>query len=163
MANSWNDGLRVGVAQVDADHQLLFQLMADLGSAHSEKEEAVVVGSVLNTLVSYTHYHFDREERIMGLCGFPLLEPHRELHRQLRDRVVAVSRDYQVSPGDVDMQGLASFLADWLVTHIQGEDVKIKPYVLANLDKLGTEDDSIVGDMDEIERDAMNEDWQWPV
>ncbi|MBF0562838.1 MAG: hemerythrin family protein [Alphaproteobacteria bacterium] len=163
MLSSWNANLSIGVASIDADHQLLFRLVDDLQNAISEHEENSVISSVLYSLAAYTDYHFAREERIMAVCGYPDLAAHHGYHEDIRDQVRADCAAFQADPIDFDVQHLTDFLKKWLTLHIMGEDTKLKPYVAANVDKVAEIGEMPLIDLDGIEKDAMDEEWQWPI
>ncbi|MEO5373311.1 MAG: bacteriohemerythrin [Alphaproteobacteria bacterium] len=163
MLSSWDESLSVGVTSIDADHKLLFHLLDDLQGALRDNEDSSVVGSVLNGLVAYTGYHFAREERIMEVCGYPELAQHRGLHEGIRARIATESKAYHANPLEFDSHALAVFIRDWLVGHVLGQDTKIKPYVTANFEAVAAIGGMPLVDLDDIENDAMNEDWQWPI
>ncbi len=128
----WSDSMSVGVAEVDTDHKLLLSLINQLYDSVGDAEEKATLGSVINTLVDYTIYHFSREEKIMEACNYPGLEKHIKIHRALTDQVVDIRDRFITSPDDVIGDDVLDFLKEWLKTHILRQDMEYRPYVEGN-------------------------------
>ncbi|MBF0092982.1 MAG: hemerythrin family protein [Alphaproteobacteria bacterium] len=159
----WSPSLSVGVASIDSDHQLLFSLIADVDRAVQEKEETSVIGSLLRSLADYTDYHFAREERIMEVCADPALANHKEYHDRLRAEVGDVSHHYADDPDGVDFDHFRGMMREWWVDHILRVDVMMKPFVLANADKVAAIGEMPLVDLSGIEEDALSEDLEWQI
>lgn len=157
----WDSSLSTGVVSIDDDHRLLISLMAELDDTVRDNEDSTVVGSVLLSLAAYTDYHFAREEKIMTVCGDPAFETHKAYHDRLRASVMTVCLQYESTPEDVDFDDLQVFLRDWLTEHILGEDTKMKPFILANADKVALIGERPLVDLDKIEETALSEDMEW--
>ncbi len=67
----WRDNLSVGVDDVDADHKHLIDLLNELHYLVFAGGDRTSVGKVLEKLVRYTEYHFDREEKLMRVARLP--------------------------------------------------------------------------------------------
>ena len=128
----WSDTMSVGVPAVDGDHKVLISLINQLNAAVGASDEPAVLGSVLNTLVDYTTFHFMREEKIMEAAGYPRLLLHKEQHEDLTARVIDIQCRHEEG-GDV-LRGSAvlEFLKDWLTTHILKQDMDYRPFVIGN-------------------------------
>lgn len=124
-ALEWNDDLSVGIEQIDADHKVLVALlnkMSDHGLGHKEVDE------VLGELLSYTLYHFKREETVMAACGFPNLARHQQAHQKLADKAVKLAGEWREHQSPEVILELLKFLRAWLVKHIMEEDQTIAAY-----------------------------------
>jgi pilus assembly protein FimV len=126
----WKDSLSVGVSAIDEDHKVLVDLINQLHQAVGGVEERPVVGSVINSLVDYTVYHFSREERVQAAAGYPGLPEHHRLHEDLKATALDYQRRYQADPASVDVNELHAFLRRWLVQHIMQEDKAFAPYAV---------------------------------
>lgn len=132
--------MSVGVESIDTDHKFLISLINQLKDALDAEQDREVVGSVLNALLDYTVYHFRREEALMDACAYPELDPHRQLHAELTDRVKAIRAEYlDREDGDIGTEVLA-FLKDWLVRHILGSDMEYRPYLQGRPDAVAEAD-----------------------
>lgn len=125
----WRDNLSVGVDDVDADHKHLIDLLNELHYLVFAGGDRTSVGKVLEKLVRYTEYHFDREEKLMRVAGYPGLEEHRTRHQDLARRLFEYRKSFEDRPESFDSEAFYDFLSEWLVVHVLDEDMKYKPYV----------------------------------
>lgn len=129
----WDENMSVGVPLVDDDHRLLVSLVNQLHDSVGDREEREVLGSVLDTLLDYTVFHFQREEKVMEAAGYPGLEAHRHQHNDLTDKVRALQKSYAAGSPDVVGVAVLDFVKTWLVEHILGHDRAFAPMVRDNL------------------------------
>ena len=119
----------VGVIHIDREHQKLFQILGQVHDAHSSGDSSAkqTIRSAVVELLDYTRTHFASEEATMETSGYPALAAHRELHgnllAQVRDFEIRAEFDEQFGPVE-----LATFLYNWLATHIRGADKAFGDY-----------------------------------
>ncbi len=124
----WQKTLEIGFGEVDQQHQRLFGLLNELHDAMGERRGKEALGKTIQELVRYTQEHFACEEGHMRRANYPQQAAHKALH----DALVAKAQDFQrryaadefVFPGE-----LLTLLSNWLVQHIQSEDVRFAAYV----------------------------------
>ncbi|GEM_PF-535821 len=121
----WCDDLCIGHAQVDADHQALFELVATLRSSIIGEEGFDTTRHTIHRLSDYVRAHFRREERLMQEQGYPHLAHHRTEHLRFTDEVRAVEIVFEKTPERIDAAKLLDYLTTWLVSHILGSDREI--------------------------------------
>jgi len=121
----WTEALRVGVDAIDKDHQILISLLAKV--THQSVDDKGV-NETIDGLIDYTLYHFRREEMIMQACGYPDLEKHRGIHRDLIRKVNDLADAWRKDSDPEMCDRLRKFLKDWLFNHIIGDDARIAPY-----------------------------------
>jgi len=119
---TWTPQLSVGVQPLDIDHKLIISLINQLHDAVADGEGKETVGSVLNALYDYTEYHFEREELLMQVCGYPDLEQHKKIHEGLKAKVKEIRDDYAKSKSKDVSDEVLLFMKTWLTDHIQGRD-----------------------------------------
>ena len=85
-----------------------------------------VLRPTLATLENYTTIHFTTEEALMERAGYPDIEDHKALHKELIKKTADISRE-SVYLKDPDMA--LKFLRQWWLSHINVEDKKYAPYV----------------------------------
>jgi hemerythrin len=124
----WNDRYSVGIGSIDAQHQTLFGLAAELHNAMSAGQGKAASSKVLDRLIQYTATHFAHEERLMRLHDFPGLEPHKAQHEALTKRVRQFQADFQSGRVTITIQ-LLQFLKNWLESHIKESDQEYAPYL----------------------------------
>lgn len=124
MVLKWNDTLKTGVQDLDEQHQSLVEIVNRLNDALAtgREDRRKAVGVILSELLDYTITHFRCEEGYMESIGFPQLEDHKRLHVDLVERLQKRVAIYIA--GQAMEISLMSFLSDWLVNHILGEDSK---------------------------------------
>ena len=67
MPLEWKDAYRLGHAELDSQHEHLFQMVNLLENAHTAQE----IKPLLMQLFKHTREHFELEESEMRKAGFP--------------------------------------------------------------------------------------------
>ncbi|MCB1857928.1 MAG: hemerythrin family protein [Gammaproteobacteria bacterium] len=124
----WKDSYSVGVSSLDEDHKKLIELLNQFQIAYKYHTGEEYERHALNELVNYTKYHFEREERMMAEREYPDLEAHKKLHRDMVMEVEKFLKEYE-SRGHEALEGVATYLSDWLINHINGIDKKYQSYL----------------------------------
>ncbi len=116
----WKDEYSVGVAMIDAQHQMFIGIINELYAAIMSKKEKDVLDDIFNQLVAYTQFHFQTEERYFDEFGYEGAAEHKAAHKRLCDQIA----DLQKQESDImqDPFKLLDFLEDWLIDHIIGMD-----------------------------------------
>ncbi|MFA7293255.1 MAG: bacteriohemerythrin [Rhodocyclaceae bacterium] len=122
---TWNEHFVTGVAIIDEQHQWLIDLINESAPvlALNYKRNHIRAESLLDQLVSYAVFHFDTEDRLMR--EYRIDPRHHELHQQSHEKFAAEVTTMRTAyaNGDALTGGdLLTFLANWLVFHILGED-----------------------------------------
>jgi hemerythrin len=125
----WRDSLSLHAPAIDNDHKRLFELLNRLRYLDLAGDDPGAIGDVMSELLLYTQTHFRREERLMEEGGYPRLEAHRRIHRQFTARVAEIAAQFRADPHAFRVREICEMLAAWLIDHVLGEDMKIKPYV----------------------------------
>lgn len=125
----WNQDYAVGVTVLDKHHRRLFEILNELFTLMDKGSEDGPILHVIDELLDYTHYHFEEEENIMAEIGYPELEQHRQLHKELIDLLKGFASEAQ--------NGMAIFVAikvanaglEWLKSHILSVDHKYSEFI----------------------------------
>lgn len=125
----WRESMSVGVEAVDNDHKHLIDLLNQMHFLVLAGDDRTSVGAVLDELVHYVEYHFDREEKLMQFSDYPGLEEHRSCHQDLARRLLEYKKTFEDRPESFDAAAFYDFLSDWLLVHVLEKDMKYKPYV----------------------------------
>lgn len=130
----WNDGMSVGVEDLDNDHRVLIDLINQLAAAE-DRQDRINLEAVLDELVDYTVFHFEKEEQYMESAGYPALASHKRTHAVLTEQVLAIRR--RVVEGGQSGLGdeVLDFLSRWLREHILQADALYRPYLACNADE----------------------------
>ncbi|NQU57752.1 MAG: bacteriohemerythrin [Rhodospirillales bacterium] len=121
----WTDTLQVGVVPIDQDHQEIISLLNRLTLGASYE---VDLDAVIEEMIDYTQYHFQREEAIMEACNYPDLESHRDFHRKLIIKVNELASAWRKNNNPETFHKLREFLRGWWIGHIINVDKKISEY-----------------------------------
>jgi hemerythrin-like metal-binding protein len=124
----WSDVMSVGVASMDHQHKQLFQLINQLYEAMQAGKGDQLIQDILMKLSGYTRTHFAAEEEILRKIRYPGLNSQIALHKAFVDKVGQMTRDVKGGK-KIATVSLATFLKDWLVTHIQKEDRQYGLYI----------------------------------
>ncbi|MEE4254471.1 MAG: bacteriohemerythrin [Desulfuromusa sp.] len=120
----WNKSFETGIAEVDRQHHYLVDLTNQFGSLISQGNvHSDDIKTLFAELVSYTHYHFDEEEKIMHAASIDErhIQQHEKVHKGFFQDV-ALLHEEVLSDGPINEKDLFEFLINWLVYHILGTD-----------------------------------------
>jgi len=134
MGIQWTEELSVGNPSLDTDHKLLLDLVNRLDEAIESGRGREEVGTVLNSLLDYTAYHFAREEALMSASGYPDVATHAHTHQVLRLQVSHIRDRFVANPDSIHDREVLSFLKNWLTSHILGRDKHYAPFLAAKSD-----------------------------
>lgn len=122
---TWNENFVTGIGVIDEQHKWLIDLINEaapvLALNYSRNHDHA--DRLLDELVGYAVFHFETEDRLMR--EYRIDSRHHEAHLQSHGKFAAeVSRMRSAfSNGNAPSGGaLLTFLANWLVFHILGED-----------------------------------------
>jgi len=128
----WKPECSVKIPEIDAQHQRLFALAAELHAAMAQGKGKTVLERSLAQLVDYTKVHFAAEEQLMGKYRYPDAAAHKVQHDQLTAQVVDLQRKFRAGDGTLTIS-LMVFLKNWLERHIAGSDQQYSVYIRGKL------------------------------
>lgn len=123
--------LDVGVALINNEHQNLIFLMNKLHERHAAGADKAELTKILTDLQDYTIKHFHDEEEYQASIGYPELEVHQLIHKDLLHILNKFARDYFASFSREVPTKLFEFLSMWLTAHISHIDMKIGKFAAA--------------------------------
>ena len=77
----WTDALLTGIKEIDEQHKVMFDVIAQLEQAVSAEDKWSAVHFALVELTSYVNIHFAVEEALLRLHDYPELNAHIASHR----------------------------------------------------------------------------------
>ena len=116
----WSETYSVDLPELDEDHKVLLRLLNRCINATKQNTNNNALDTILDELLSYTQYHFEREEKIMEVCEYPQLDKHKSIHHFFINVLTQYKSEYQ--RGELAAEKLLAFLRDWLNVHILGTD-----------------------------------------
>jgi hemerythrin-like metal-binding protein len=128
----WDEGLSVGVKLIDEQHQTWIRHFNGLSTAVESVQGPQRIAEALSFLSDYTEFHFSTEERIMREQAYPERDFHETKHEELRKTLADLEAEYREEGAThILAESIDTFLANWLVQHIQEVDVKFGGFLKA--------------------------------
>jgi hemerythrin len=129
----WKEKYKIGVAQIDEQHEELFARVTDFVEtvcSHMEWTlKADNINKTLDFMKDYVIIHFQSEEAYQAKIGYPDLERHRKIHDDMVAYVNKISEDHdEIGYREIVIQQFAGKLVTWLVNHVLEEDQKISDF-----------------------------------
>jgi hemerythrin len=124
---SWTPDLTVHHPLLDDQHKRLFDIATALW--HSAEGDAGQADALVQDLVDYTHRHFADEEAILYQIGYPQYVGHAKIHKKIFNTVDVLMDKYASTDRRIFVRELAEFVSEWLVRHIQAEDMSYARFI----------------------------------
>ncbi|MFO1127955.1 MAG: bacteriohemerythrin [Rhodospirillales bacterium] len=124
----WREALSLGVPVIDQDHRRLIDLLNRLRLTGGGNDNEAAIGAVIVDLETHVQEHFQKEEMLMRLCGYPAYQEHCRMHRALTARVADFGARFRKDPAQFHRDALSEFLVHCVMVHTAREDVKVQPY-----------------------------------
>ncbi len=129
----WDDSLSVGISLIDEQHKTLIDRLAQLSRAVETSQGASSILKSLEFMYEYTDFHFTDEEKQMAKYEYPGLEDQKRMHANFIESIKQLEADFQEEGATGPLaDSINTFLMNWLVKHIKGEDVKFGAYINEN-------------------------------
>ncbi|MFZ6798997.1 bacteriohemerythrin [Undibacterium sp. Di24W] len=120
----WSTSLSVHDPLMDADHQMLLNLVNELHSAAELGTDYLTLSAILEKIEKFTHAHFQKEEKLMLEIAYPKIESHCEQHRKFLDRVADLQQQLNRARDTVALE-TAELLRFWFTYHIMLSDKQL--------------------------------------
>lgn len=120
---TWSPAMSVGDPDLDADHRQLIDIVNRLWMANGMGNRQIIE-FVIDDLVHYTEFHFEREERMLEEVNFADRARHSKIHRSIRRRLEDFRWEYFQGIRQDVRSGLLEFVTAWLNKHILEEDMR---------------------------------------
>lgn len=125
----WYRVFECGCESIDRDHQALFAFATDLLNAIMASKPQQKLAEMVDQLLVKATEHFQHEEAVLLAAGYPRLEHHAEVHRELAARAGRLVDDFKA--GRAEIGAVFQFLAqDLIVNHMLGADRDFFPLFL---------------------------------
>ncbi len=124
---NWKRDYLLGNAQIDSDHQHLFDLINSFHYEFIQNRDHVEILRLLNNLVKYCEDHFQREECLMAEKAYPGLDEHRQIHAELFETIFELQGKLESASVKMEKETV-DFLRHWLTDHIVEHDMAFARY-----------------------------------
>lgn len=116
----WSDDIATGELIIDEDHKVLLALINQMTNPENLKD-LTSIKFVLDELISYSHYHFNREEYLMAASNYPHLKQHKKSHAYFVAQLENLHHEFDEGKENISTE-LSDFLGKWFVQHIMKMD-----------------------------------------
>lgn len=132
----WDKQYELGIPSIDDQHKRLVEIISSLSDVLSNAQEGddifdELVG-IIESLTSYTVYHFKHEEQIFERLGYENTVAHQEEHKKLILQVESIDMGALDEAPVVEGKKILKMLIAWLFKHISGSDFKYRDLFLAH-------------------------------
>jgi hemerythrin-like metal-binding protein len=123
----WHSEWNCGIKSIDEQHRMLLSLANELIALSLTEKKSKQTVVQLKKLLSHIVFHFEHEERIQTLIGFPGTDMHAEIHHKLVEKAMKLQDDFM--SGVMKPSAFIAFLLDEVIVgHLLYEDVQFFPY-----------------------------------
>ncbi|EPS9543451.1 bacteriohemerythrin [Campylobacter jejuni] len=151
MLPKWDDSYSVHNAKIDEQHKKLFELAGKVEFMFDKPVYKDDVKALLAEFFNYMKDHFNDEEKYMKLIGYPDLEEHKRIHKEIIQSMIDLIKNIK-STNDLK-EKLYLAVKKWLLEHILYEDMKVEQYRRSSL---ASEDDKEVSFEEEGDEELEN-------
>lgn len=133
MAYNWTNDLLTGNTQIDSEHKELIKAINDLLEACSKGKGRAEIEKTVKFLSSYTKTHFAHEEILQMKSKYPDYANHKKYHQHFIATVDDIQKKLLATGPSIALVGEINIkVANWLITHIKKEDVKVAAHIRNN-------------------------------
>lgn len=125
---NWDEKYSVGIRELDTQHKQLFSILNELYEAMQDGSNKTKLAKIINELASYTKIHFSTEEKYMEKYNYAGLASQKREHENFVAKVEAFKQDFEAGKLALSLN-IASFVKDWLSSHILGSDKNYGPFL----------------------------------
>lgn len=130
---SWNSNLSVQDDYIDDQHKGLIDGINKFLNAMVQGSGEEVISSMLNQLGDYVITHFKDEENYMESINYSGLEDHKTIHTNFILKLEKLKREFEKEgPSALLAATIQKDVAQWLIDHIAGEDMKYSAIAVKN-------------------------------
>lgn len=125
---TWNEGMSVGIPEIDADHKRFVSLLDDLNRAILDRMEPEEIKMRLQAILDDAAKHFAHEEKLFRSWNYPDADEHARKHAAVIKSLQAIQDQlfaYQM-PSEWISVGIE--VKDILIDHLANEDAKYAEY-----------------------------------
>lgn len=124
----WNDGMSVGIPEIDEDHKRFASLINNFNRSIVDRMDLGEIKKRLQFILDDAVQHFAHEERLFKQWEYPDAEDHANKHAQAISALQAIQEKFITSGLEAVWINAGLEVKDLLVTHLLTEDMKYADY-----------------------------------
>ncbi len=123
----WNDTLKIGVPEIDRQHQQLIEQMNALVDAMNTNRGKEEIQKIIQFLDLYVWQHFGFEESCMQKHSCPVACQNKEAHAKFSATFREIKAEFNAKGASLPLaMKVNEQLLDWFVNHIKRIDRELK-------------------------------------
>jgi hemerythrin len=124
--------MEIGYPEIDAQHRQLFAAFNEFLNACSNGRGHSEIAKTMEFLGEYVIRHFTDEEKIQRESNYPDYHKHKRYHDEFKIMAISLKADFaQEGPTAAVISRIQSSIGDWLLNHIEIEDMKMGEFIRA--------------------------------
>ena len=124
----WNEGMSVGIPEIDADHRRFIALLNELNRSITERMKATEIHKRLQHVIDDTERHFEQEEKFLKEWRYPNAGVHAGIHKQVLNTLKKIQDSFIPYGLEAEWLDAALIIKNILISHIQIEDMQYANY-----------------------------------
>lgn len=120
----WNDGMSVGIPEVDEDHKHFASLVNELNRSIVDHMELCEIKKRLQNVLDDAKQHFAHEEGLFNQWKYPDSAHHADRHAQAIKSLQAIMAKFITYDLESEWIDAGLEVKDLLITHLLTEDMK---------------------------------------
>ncbi len=129
----WNDGMSVGIPDIDEDHKRFILLINGLNRSMMDRMTPVEIKKRLQQIVDDAAQHFDKEEKLFKEWRYPDVDNHASMHAQTLKTLQTIMADFIPYGADSGWIDAGLKIKNILTNHIQ-TDMKYADFYRSSRD-----------------------------
>lgn len=123
----WTEDLKFGILEIDNQHVEFIGYINQLYDYAVAKRNYIEIHVLVNEILEHLQSHFQLEEDIMQLCEYSEYESHKQEHSNAIIEIKKIKQRIILEQHHENVLELFYFLADWVISHIEGSDLLCLP------------------------------------
>lgn len=120
----WNDGMSVGIPEIDEDHKRFIFLINELNLSITERMKATEIKKRLQDVIEDANQHFEQEEKFFRERQYPNAEGHAISHNIVKNTLKRIQDSFMPYGLDAEWVDAALVIKQILINHILTEDMQ---------------------------------------
>ncbi|HLY96150.1 MAG: bacteriohemerythrin [Sideroxydans sp.] len=128
----WNEGLSVGIPEIDVEHRRFIDLVNYLNEAIVARMDVQVIRRCMQAILDDAVVHFAHEEALFKEWGYPAAGAHAERHAQMILALHEIMGCFKHGGTELEWIQAGLQVKQALIEHLLNEDMKYRDYRLAS-------------------------------
>ena len=120
------------VTSMHQQHAELVNIFLSLNDAVKNNASRQVVYRIIDEAIAFTRRHFANEELLMVKSGYPEIEAHKKMHKELIEEALELKGKFDYVEEDRFVEWLNHWPLGRVRAHIQYADKQLEDYISRN-------------------------------